>query len=62
MLVSAVHKWHDLSVAIGNSRTGAGSNADSNTDTASHPGSGDTRGDTTRSEHFAFTGKEVKSF
>ena len=59
MLVSAIHKWHDLSVAIGNSRTGAGSNAD--TDTASHSGSGDTRGDTAvNDEHFAFAGKVNK--
>jgi hypothetical protein len=60
MFVSAIHKWHDLSVAIGNSRAGAGGNAD--TDTASHSGSGDTRGHTTGSERLALTGKEVKRF
>jgi hypothetical protein len=62
MFVSAIHKWHDLSVAIGNSRAGAGGNADTDTDTASHSGGGDTRGDTAGSERLAFTGKEVKRF
>jgi hypothetical protein len=59
MLVFAIHKWHDLSVAIGSSRSGAGGNADAHTDTASHSGDGDTRGDPIVNEQFTFAGKEV---
>ena len=63
MLVSAIHQWHDVSVAIGSSRSGAGRNADAHPDSAGHSGGGDTCGDATgNDERFTFAGKEVTSF
>ena len=62
MLVSAVHQRHDLSVAIGSSRSSAGHNADADADPASYSSGGDTRGDTAGGKHFTFAREEVKSF
>jgi hypothetical protein len=62
MLVFAIHKWHNLSIAIGSSGSRCSSHADANgdTDTAGYPSCGNPGSDGAGSQHFSFAGEEVK--